>query len=108
MNSTLLALYRDETSQDSVEYALVIAMLGLGVMFLSRLPSNGRRIAYSAIVVVPQVALTSVVDAILAIGEKRKAILLQLRSALVAHKDVEALELARELCGLVARNEESY
>jgi len=45
-------------------------------------------------------SLSGVVDAILEVGRQRKALLAQLRIALEAGNDEEALNLARRLCGL--------
>ena len=47
-----------------------------------------------------QMSLTGVVDAILEVGNQRKAILGRLRSALVCGKDSEAIGFAKQLCGL--------
>jgi hypothetical protein len=47
-----------------------------------------------------QMPLTGVVDAILEVGNQRKAILGRLRSALVCGNDSEAIGFARQLCGL--------
>ncbi len=47
----------------------------------------------------------AVVDAFLAVGVQRKAVLDQMRAALVAGNDAEALRLARQLCGLVVSYE---
>lgn len=43
---------------------------------------------------------SGLVEAALAIAEKRRDILTRLRSALEQGKDAEALEFARQLCGL--------
>jgi hypothetical protein len=48
---------------------------------------------------------TGVVDAILEVGRQRKAVLDQLRAALQSGDNSQALNLARQLCGL--QNEES-
>ena len=54
--------------------------------------------------------VTGLVDAILEVSRQRKAILDQVRSALLSGNDAEALRFARELCGLPAkdRNEKGY
>ena len=44
--------------------------------------------------------ITGAVDAILEVGRQRKAVLEQLRAALQSGNDLEALNLARQLCGL--------
>jgi hypothetical protein len=49
---------------------------------------------------VPEISLSGLVDAILAVGEQRKVLLDQIRCALVSGKDDEALRFARQLCGL--------
>lgn len=48
----------------------------------------------------PQLSISGVVDAILDVGNRRKALLGQLRSALLSSNDFEALGFARQLCGL--------
>jgi len=50
--------------------------------------------------VVTSIALSGVVDAILEVSRQRKALLDQLRAALQSGNNAEALQLARELCGL--------
>lgn len=50
----------------------------------------------------PSQELRGAVDAILAVGNERKGILRQMRSALISGHDSEALGLARRLCGLTA------
>ena len=45
-------------------------------------------------------SLTGLLDVALAIAAKRRDTLLRLRAALEQGDDVEALKLARELCGL--------
>lgn len=50
----------------------------------------------------PSQELGGVVDAILAVGNERKGILNEMRSALISGHDSEALGLARRLCGLKA------
>jgi hypothetical protein len=54
--------------------------------------------------------VTGLVDAILEVSRQRKAILDQVRSALLSGNDAEALRFARKLCGLPAkdRNEKGY
>jgi|CZKL01.1.fsa_nt_gi hypothetical protein len=108
MKSALLALLRDESSQDSAEYALVVALFGVGVVFLSRLSSNRGRATFLAFVPAPQASLSGIVDALQEVSEQRKAVLCKLRMALVSGKDDEALEMARELCGLRIRREKSH
>jgi hypothetical protein len=49
--------------------------------------------------------ISGAVDAILEVGRQRKAVLDHLRAALQSGDDSQALDLARELCGL--ENEES-
>jgi hypothetical protein len=49
--------------------------------------------------------ITGAVDAILEVGRQRKVVLDQLRTALQSGDDSQALDLARQLCGL--QNEES-
>ena len=49
---------------------------------------------------VASVSLAGVVDAILEVGHRRKCLLDQLHSALISHNDTEALERAREYCGI--------
>ena len=49
---------------------------------------------------------SGVIDAILQVGEQRKGVLAQLRSALQSGNDSGALKLARVLCGM--GNEESH
>ena len=44
--------------------------------------------------------ITGAVDAILEVGRRRKAVLEELRCALQSGNDREALNLARQLCGL--------
>jgi hypothetical protein len=46
--------------------------------------------------------MSGVVDAILEVGNQRKALLSRLRSALKSGSDTEALGFARQLCGLPA------
>jgi hypothetical protein len=58
---------------------------------MSDAQSFGNRSAYSGIV-----------DAILEVGSRRMVIMCQLKSALLAENDSEALGLARQLCGLGA------
>jgi hypothetical protein len=55
-------------------------------------------------------SVTGLVDAILEVSRQRKAILDQVRSALLSGNDVEALRFARKLCGLPIkdRNENGY
>lgn len=55
-------------------------------------------------------SVPGLVDAILEVSRQRKTILDQVRSALLSGNDVEALQLARRLCGLPVkdRNEEGY
>ena len=55
-------------------------------------------------------SVSGLVDAILEVSRQRKTILDQVRSALLSGNDVEALQLARNLCGLPVkdRNEEGY
>jgi hypothetical protein len=55
-------------------------------------------------------SVPGLVDAILEVSRQRKIILDQVRSALLSGNDVEALRLARRLCGLPVkdRNEEGY
>jgi len=48
---------------------------------------------------------TGIVDTILEVGRQRKAVLDQLRAALQSGDSPQALNLARQLCGL--QNEES-
>ena len=48
--------------------------------------------------------ITGAVDAILEVGRQRKVVLDQLRTALQSGDDSQALDLARQLCGL--QNEE--
>lgn len=48
----------------------------------------------------PEVSLSEIVDAILEVGRQRKIVLDQLRAALQSGDDRQALELARQLCGL--------
>jgi hypothetical protein len=48
----------------------------------------------------PPLCVTGVVDAILEVGSQRKALLNQIRSALLAGEDADAIRLARQLCGL--------
>ena len=50
----------------------------------------------------PQISLSGLVDAILEVGNQRKALLSRLRSALRSGSDSEALGFARQLCGLQA------
>ena len=50
----------------------------------------------------PQISMSGVVDAILEVGNQRKALLSRLRSALKSGSDTEALGFARQLCGLPA------
>jgi hypothetical protein len=50
--------------------------------------------------------VSGVIDAILEVGQQRKALLVQLRAALQSGNDSGALELARQLCGL--GHEESH
>jgi hypothetical protein len=45
-------------------------------------------------------SLCSIVDAILEVGRQRAAVLVRLRAALQSGKQEEALDLARELCGM--------
>ncbi|HUD57724.1 MAG TPA: hypothetical protein VMR02_21015 [Terracidiphilus sp.] len=108
MKSTLLALLRDESSQDSVEYALVILLLVLSVLALAKSLSHRNRAMFTAVFLSPQASLSGIVDAIQKAGKERNALLQELRLALKTGKNAEALELARELCGLVDRNEKSY
>lgn len=49
-----------------------------------------------------QASHAGVVQAILEVGNQRRAILVQLRTALVSGHDSEALRHARRLCGLAA------
>jgi hypothetical protein len=49
-----------------------------------------------------EMPLSGVVDAILDIGNQRKALLGQLRSALASGENSEALIFARQYCGLPA------
>jgi hypothetical protein len=49
--------------------------------------------------------ITGAVNAILEVGRQRKVVLNQLRAALQSGDDSQALDLARQLCGL--QNEES-
>jgi hypothetical protein len=51
---------------------------------------------------VPQMSLSGVVDAILEVGNQRKLLFGQMRSALVSGNNSEALGFARQLCGLAA------
>ncbi len=55
-------------------------------------------------------SLPGLVDAILEVSRQRKTMLDQVRSALLSGNDLEALQLARKLCGLPIkdRNEEGY
>ena len=50
----------------------------------------------------PPISISGLVDAILEVGNRRKALLSQLRSALLSSNDFEALVLARQICGLPA------
>jgi hypothetical protein len=50
----------------------------------------------------PALSISGVVDAILEVGNRRKALLGQLRSALLSSNDFEALGFARQICGLPA------
>jgi hypothetical protein len=45
-------------------------------------------------------SLSGVVDAILSVGQERRALLARLRSALISGAAADALLLARQLCGL--------
>lgn len=58
------------------------------------------RHANSAIMNTRRVSLPGIVDAILEVSRQRKALLDQMRSALVLGEDTEALRFARRLCGL--------
>jgi hypothetical protein len=51
-------------------------------------------------------SLSGVVDAILEVNRQRKSLLDQLRAALQSGKDAEALQLARQFCGLPENNNE--
>ncbi len=51
-------------------------------------------------VVTAPIVLSGVVDAIMEVSRQRKSFLKQLRSALQSGNDAEALQLARQLCGL--------
>jgi hypothetical protein len=51
------------------------------------------------------VSVSGVVDAILEVGRQRNVLLVRLRSALQSGDNTQALNLARQLCGL--QNEES-
>ena len=55
-------------------------------------------------------SVPGLVDAILEVSRQRKTILDQVRSALLSGNDMEALQFARNLCGLPVkdRNEEGY
>jgi len=108
MRTKLLALFRDETSQDSAEYALVAAVIGLIFLSAAKSLSNGRNTAFAAVVLAPKGSLSGVLDAILDVGKKRDAQLRDLRIALISGKDDEALKLARELCGLAVLYEKGY
>jgi len=50
----------------------------------------------------PQMSISGVVDAILDVGNRRRDLLGQLRSALLSCNDFEALGFARQICGLTA------
>jgi hypothetical protein len=51
------------------------------------------------------VSVSGIVDAILEVGRQRNALLTKLRAALQSGENTQALNLARQLCGL--QNEES-
>jgi hypothetical protein len=44
--------------------------------------------------------ISGAVDAILEVGRQRKAVLEELRAALQSGNDLQALDIARQLCGL--------
>jgi hypothetical protein len=52
-----------------------------------------------------EVSTSGIVDTILEVGRQRKIVLDQLRAALQSGDDCQALDLARQLCGL--QNEKS-
>lgn len=68
----------------------------------ARSPANVSRLEpfVEAQAVATPTSLSGVVDAILEVSRQRKALLNQLRSALQSGNNAEALQLARQLCGL--------
>src|ERR1039458_546398 len=108
MISAILALHRDESSQLLEEHSLAGSLLMFCVIFLfNSLPSSGCT-AFTAVVLAPQPSLQGVVDAIQKVGHERNALLHRLRLALMAGNNDEALDFARQLCGLAVGHEESY
>lgn len=108
MKSELLALLRDEASEDSVENALVASMMGLVFIPAANFLFNARNRVFTAVLIAPTASLKGVIDTILKVGKERNALLHDLRLSLIAGHEDKALELARELCGLKGSHEKSY
>jgi hypothetical protein len=61
MKSIFLTLWLDETSQDSAEMAIVVAILGLVALLVARFSSNNRHLAFAAAIFKPDVPSPQVV-----------------------------------------------
>lgn len=62
--------------------------------------NSGKAAGSQAGVSHPPDSLAGIIEVILEVGAQRKSILVRMRAALESHQDVEALDLARELCGV--------
>jgi Flp pilus assembly pilin Flp len=106
MKSFLWAIYRDDRGEDSAEHAIVFALLALIVLVYAKRFTCNRIVFAVAVLSTPNGSVSGTVDAIIQVGEERNRLLHQLRSALIAGNDSDALQLARCYCGLVNKNEE--
>jgi hypothetical protein len=100
VKSKLLVLFHDKDGQVAAEDAIIVALGGpLLILAMEWLP-YAACIKLTAVVLTPKASLSGVVDAIQLVGKQRNALFLKLRTALDTGNDDEALNLARELCGL--------
>lgn len=102
MQAKLFGLFVDEKERDRVALGTCIVglILSVAILFVN---GNGHLVlSYSVLPQQPQIS--GAVDAILQVSAERRRLLLELKAALLAHHESEALKLARKYCGIGERN----
>ncbi|MGA8669568.1 MAG: hypothetical protein WB679_06815 [Terracidiphilus sp.] len=102
MKAKSFGLFLEGKERDRLALGTCIVGLILSTAILCVHGSGHLLLSYS--VLPPQPQVSGAVDAILKVAAERRSLMLELKDALLAHQDKEALRLARKYCGIEASN----